>query len=879
MPKIYKLFVALIIAFLPLTSFCNKQPLVSLQCEYLSNPLGIDVEHPRLMWHMNSKKPQQQQAYRIIVANSIEKLNTDSALVWDSGKIKADDQIVYYEGAPLMAHKRYYWKVEIWTAGKKIVSKPTWFETAKIASSDWKASWITDTHDKEFEPSPRFRKVFNAQKPIAEARCYISGLGYYQLYLNGKTIGESSLNPGFTDYSKRVLYNTYDVTEALQKGTNCIGVQLGNGWFNEQTPTVWYFHLAPWRARPQLLCEVLITYTDGEQEIIKSDTSWQTNTGPVRFDNIHVGTTYDARLEQPGWNTVNFKESWKASTLANAPAHLIESQKMPLIAETDRYSPVSVTKINDTCYVYDMGMNTAGITEVRIKGQKGTRVMVRHAEMLDSVGNIDQRNINMHLRPRNEREIIQSDVYILKGAGEEVFKPAFTYHGFQYVEITSDHPIAQEDIHLQGIKMHSDVDEIGSFTSSSELLNKILAICKNSYLSNLYSLPTDCPTREKNGWMADGFMVQEAGMLNYNSNTIYAKWVKDMVDAQQENGNMPGIVPTSHEWNSDWAGPIWDAAIFIVPMNLYDYYEDKESIKNIYATAERYLNYLETEENEKGLLSSGLGDWLFYKAETSTEFMVTAYYYWDNILMARMAHILDKNADEAKYLKKAEELKQIINKEFFDEGKIAYANETQLSYALPLYMSLVPEKYENQLAQNLNNKIKDNDYYLDYGFIGSLIVPEVLSNYGYAETVFKMVTQEKMPSWGNWVLEEGATSLFETWDINRNIGDASRNHPSMGAIAAWMYKTLAGINKAEKTPAFKDIRIQPAFIPQLDFVKASYESQYGRITSEWKRTGKKIKFKVSIPAGCSSTIVLPQETKIVNGGSYTFRLNAVDLEY
>lgn len=878
MSKIYKLLIVLTIAILPLKSFCKDQSVVSLQCEYMSTPLGIDIENPRLMWYINSKKSQQQQAYRIIVASSVEKLNTDSDVIWDSGKINNDDQIVYYSGEQLMAHKRYYWKVEIWTSNKKIVSKPTWFETAKMSPSDWKASWITDTHDKEFEPSPRFRKVFNAPKPITEARCYISGLGYYQLYINGKFIDKSTLNPGFTDYNKRILYNTYDVTEELQRGDNCIGVQLGNGWFNEQTPTVWNFHLAPWRARPQLLCEILITYADGEQEVIQSDPSWETNIGPILFDNIHIGTTYDASLEQPGWNTVNFKESWKESTVANAPAILIESQKMPLITEAERYSPVSVSKINDTCYVYDMGINTAGITEVRIKGNKGTRVMIRHAEMLDANGNIDQQNINMHLRPRNEREIIQSDVYILKGEGEEIFKPAFTYHGFQYVEITSNHPINQKDIHLEGIKMHSNVDEIGTFSSSSKLLNKIFSICKNSYLSNLFSLPTDCPTREKNGWMADGFMVQEAGMLNYDSNTIYAKWVKDMVDAQQNTGNMPGIVPTSHKWNSDWAGPIWDAAIFIVPMNLYDYYGDKESVRNIYATAQKYLNYLETEENEKGLLSSGLGDWLYYKAETSTDFMVTAYYYWDNILMARMAQILEKKADKTKYLKKAEELKKIINNEFFDEEKVSYANETQLSYALPLYMNLVPQKYENKLAQNLYNKINDNDNYLDYGFIGSLIVPEVLSNYGYAETVFEMVTQKNMPSWGNWVLKEDATSLYETWDINRNIGDASRNHPSMGAISAWMYKSLAGINKAEQNPAFKDILIKPSFIPQLDFVKASYKSQYGLIISEWKRVRNKIKFNVTIPASCSAKIVLPNEVKMVDGGSYTFTIMTSDID-
>ncbi len=848
-----------------------QSKITALQCEYMIKPSGIDMQNPRLMWKYESDSYLKQKSYRILVATSKEKLSAAKADVWNSGFIKSQDQLVYYSGEELTSDQTYYWLIQAKTSEGKISSNITHFQTGKFHKSDWKANWITDSHDKSFEPSPRFRKEFETNKKITSAKCYISGLGYYQLSINGKKINQNHLDPGFTDYGKRVLYNSIDITKHLKQGKNAIGVELGNGWFNEQTPTVWNFDIAPWRKRPQLLCEIKITYNDGSTKVIATDTTWKTNTGPLLFDNIHVGVIYDARLEQSGWNTINYNDkNWNNAKITQEPSTIIESQKMALISSEEILEPIAVQQLNDTSLVFDMGINTAGVVELNIEGKKGMEVKLKHGEMLLEDGSVDQRNIDMHLRPRNEKERIQTDTYILKGDGVETYTPSFTYHGFRYVQVSSKDPVSAQNVYLKTIKLHSNVESIGSFKTSNETLNSIFEICKNSYLSNLFSIPTDCPTREKNGWMADGFMVQEAGMLNYDSRNIYAKWIKDMVDAQQENGNMPGIVPTSHHWDSNWAGPIWDAAIFIVPDLLYQYSGDLESIKTIYPSAKKYLKYLESQENEMGIIDFGLGDWLFYKAETSTPFMVTAYYYYDNVLMAKMARLLGKNEEAKKYDEKAAVLKERINKIFFDNENLTYANQTQLSYALPLYMDIAPEAYKNQLAEKLNLQLKNNDYFLDFGFIGSLIVPEVLSNYGYQESVYKMVAKEEMPSWGYWIKEHNASSLFETWDIKRRIFDASLNHPSMGAIAAWMYKSLAGIKLDKNETSFKKIIIEPSFIEDLDFVDASYNSLYGKIKVKWTKENNNVKLEIEIPPTATAQLKLPQKSHNIKGGEHQF---------
>lgn len=868
------IFKATLVIMLTTTGFpgLSQSGVTGLRCEYRENPLGIDQSKPRLSWQWTNARAAAQTAYRILVASDKKRLLTGEADIWDSQVQTSDAQMVYFGGSPLKAHTRYWWRVETQAGNKSFKSDPAWFETAKMQASDWAAAWITDSHSIEYDASPRFRKIFSAKSKIVSARCYISGLGYYQLYINGHCLNPHSLDPGFTDYSKRILYNVYDITENLKKGDNCIGIQLGNGWFNEQTPTVWNFHKAPWRKRPQAIGEVHIVYANGTKEIIRTGADWLTATGPVCFDNIHAGTTYDATKEQEGWATVGFDVSgWQPSVVTTATAPLLEAQAMPSIGVTEVLGAKSVKKINDTCYVFDMGINFAGVPRLHISGAKGTRIHLRHAEMTDASGRIDQRNINMHLRPRNSRDVIQMDIYQLKGTGKEIFVPDFTYHGFRYIEMTSNRPIDISKVTMEALRMHSKVEKAGSFKSSNALLNQVFDICSNSYLSNLFGIPTDCPTREKNGWMADGFMVQEAGMLSYNSGSIYAKWVKDMIDAQSADGDVPGIVPTSWNWNSEWAGPVWDAAIFIVPSLLYQYYGDVESIRNVYPTAQRYLKYLATIENDKGLLKDGLGDWLYYKAITPNDFMVSCYYYWDYIMMARMANILGRHGDKKHYALKAARLMGLINKYYFDQQKLTYANQTQLSYALPLYMNIVPDKHREALAKKLNETIAANQYSLDFGFIGSLIVPEVLSRFGYTETVYKMVTKETLPSWGYWIKNYDATSLFETWDVGRNIGDASRNHPSMGAIAAWMYKALAGIQMDESAPAFKKIIIKPAFVKGLQFAEGYHESVYGTIRSAWKRTGNKVQLDIVIPAGCTASVLLPgQAARQVAGGKHSF---------
>lgn len=852
-----------------------SQP-TNLRCEYMTKPLGIDVTTLQFNWELALQEKQSlPSGYRLMVATSPELLIKEKPDAFEAGINYSASHGIKASIPELISYTRYYWKVNVTGKnGEKLNSKIEWFETAKIQGKEgWQAKWITDKNDKEFRPAPLFRKPFELKSKPISARLYIAGLGYSTVFLNGKKVGIGTLNPGYTDYSKRVLYLTFDVTKQLQQGLNVMAAELGNGWFNNQTPTVWNYNLAPWRARPQLISELHVKYSNGTSEIISSDETWKTSTGALLYDNLYVGSTYDARLEQVGWNNIGFNDAaWQNAVETRAPAPLIQSQMMPEIGVSRTFKPAAFRKLSPNLYVYSMGENIAGVVKLKVQGKAGTKVTIRHGEWLDSTGRLDQSNINMHLRGvlPNEK-VIQRDEFILKGKGIEEYLPAYTYHGFQYVEISSDKAIDLGLNSIEGVVLHSLVDSIGSFTCSNQLLNQIYENCKRSYLSNLFGIPTDCPHREKNGWMADGFMVQEAGMLNYNSRSIYSKWVNDMVDAQEPNGDVPGVVPTSWNWDSDWAGPIWDAAIFKVPDLLYTYYGDEKPYDAIFETCEKYLQFLDTCLDQRGLLTKGLGDWLYYKAVTPVDFMTTCYYYDDCVKMAKMCKLLNKG-DASYYLAKAAQLRKNINDHFFNEDSVFYANKTQLSYALPLSIGIVPKGFEKRVAEKLAETIRNNDHSLDFGFIGSAVIPQVLSDYGYNDVMYKLLTKTTMPSYGYWIKKWKATSLFEAWDITRNIGDASLNHPSMGSVSAWMIKSLAGINMAEGAVAFDKIVINPSFIKDLSFVKGSHRSVNGVISSEWKRKGTMIELKVVIPSNCEALIVLPGKQIEVTGGTYSYQI-------
>lgn len=843
----------------------------NLRCEYLISPIGIDEMEPRFTWEFNNKITEQI-AYQISVSTSPELLKMGKADMWRSVWMKNNQTSVVYRGKKLLPHTRYYFKVSVKAANKKeiIHSETETFETAKITVSDWKAAWITDDYDKTFEPAPLFRKNFDVPARVKEARVYISGLGYYELFLNGVRVGKNYLDPGYTHFDKRVLYSTYDITGLLKKGANTVSVVLGNGWFNEQSVAVWNFHKAEWRKRPQLLCELRILDIDGKEYTVKTDQTWKTNTGANIYNNIYSGDIIDARLEEEGWKLSSFDDShWKTAKITDAPSPILQSQTMPAIQASRAIKPVALTMYSDSLYVFDMGENFAGLCQLKVRGERGTVIRMKHGELLKGNGRLEQGNINVYYKPVQSKEVFQTDIYTLKGNGEELFTPAFSYHGFRYVEIESSKPIKLEKDNLTGLFLHTNLKQIGSFSCSDETLNKLWQATIQSYKSNIHSIPTDCPQREKNGWTADAHVAMDLALLNFDAITFYEKWMNDFVDNQRPDGSISGIVPSAGWGYGEWPGPVWDAALFIVPSALYNYYGDSRIIERLYPVFEKYLTYLGNKEKEE-MVTFGIGDWVFYKTKTPTEFTSMCYYYLDNKLMTDFSQILHKN--ETKYSIKAEELKRIINNKFFDKETGIYANGSQAAQAIALYLGLVPETYEQKVADRLVKMIRDNSHFLDFGLLGSKTVLRMLTKYGYAEDAYKMIVKDKAPSWGYWIKTKEYTTLPETWEMSPKFFDASLNHVFLGDVSAWMVNDITGINFDPEQPGFRNIIIRPHFLKELQWARSSYHSINGLISTEWRRSGNTIKFEVSIPGNCTASVYLDKMIHL-KAGSHVFVLN------
>ncbi|MDD4515219.1 family 78 glycoside hydrolase catalytic domain [Massilibacteroides sp.] len=848
---IKKIFIATAGILLILNSCVNNTVPVNLRTDYLTEPLGLDASNPRFTWEYSGDDEHfTPNRYEIKIGTNPKDLQT------------------YENGMKLKPHTRYYWQVEVWdqNGDKSRPSEITWFETAKLSSSDWNGQWITDSHDKEFEPAPLFRKQFTAEKEIKNARLYVAAAGYYELFLNGHRVGENYLDPGYTHFDKRILYVTHDVTSDLKKGDNALAAVLGNGWYNEQSVAVWNFHEARWRDRPRMLCELRITYADNSEETIVTDDSWKTSTGAYTYNNLYSGDQYDARLEEEGWKTASFDDSqWNSATLTSSPAPLLAAQQMPGIHIVDEIQPTNIKAFSDTLYVYSFPENISGLCRLKVKGEAGTRITLKHGELLKEDGRLEQGNINVYYKPVKPGEVFQMDVYTLKGGEEEIFMPSFAYHGFQYVEVESSRPIQMGEGNLTALFMHTDVAPVGNFSCSNPLLNKIWNATMQAYRSNLHSIPTDCPQREKNGWTADAHVSIDLGLLGFDGITLYEKWMNDFIDNQTEAGDISGIIPSSGWGYGKWIGPVWDAAMFIIPDALYKYYNDTQAIERLYPTMEKYLDYLKTQE-ENGMLTYGLGDWVYWKATTPNNYTSTAYYYLDYTLMAKFAALLGKDATP--YQKKAEELKNLINDNFFNEETGVYANGTQTAQALALYLHLAPSGKRQLVADKLHEIVAANDYFLDFGLIGSKTVPAMLTKYGYVEDVMKMVTKTDAPSWGYWVETMGYTTLPETWTLSPEFRDASLNHVFMGDISAWMMNYLAGIQYDEDKPGFTHINIEPHFVEGLDWAHGEYHSVKGIIRSEWKREGERYGLSVTIPVGCTATILVEEKEFQLEAGTH-----------
>jgi len=871
----------IIFTLISLTLCCNisaRNQVVNLRSEYLVNPIGLDTPSPRLTWNIDSEKDYAQKSFQICVASTPELLKQGKADVWRSEKTESGESFASYSGAqPLKAHKKYFWNVKVWDVkGRKVLSPAASFEMAKLDKSEWEAKWISDNFDKEFRKAPMLRKGFTTVKVVKQARAYVCGVGYYELFINGKRVGDHFLDPGYTHFDKRVLYVTYDVSDLVRQGDNVVAAVLGNGWLNIQSLAVWDFHNARWRMRPRLLCEVRIEYTDGSLATIATDESWKTNTGPYLYNNLYSGDAYDARLEKSGWNDVGYDdESWTKARIVDAPAPILVSQQIPAIRIVKEVKPIDMKSFPDNVFVFNMGENMTGICRLKVNGKAGTRITIKHGELVFGNGRLNQGNIDVYFqREKNgmplhldPNETFQTDVYYMK-EGEQEFTPSFTYHGFQYVEVQSTKPIEINKENLTGLFLHTDVEPVGSFSCSDVVLNKIAEASRRSYLCNLFSIPTDCPQREKNGWTADGYISMDLGLLNYDGITVYEKWLNDFADNQRDRGDISGIIPSAGWGYADWIGPVWDAGLFIVTNNLYQYYGDERAIERIYPTCEKYLQYLKTREKD-GILTYGIGDWVTYKSKTLTNYTSTAFYWLDNKLMAKFASILGKDATA--YEQKELELRNLINKTWYDAKTGLYANGTQAAQAVALALDLVPEGDQQKVADKLVEMIRKNNHQLDFGMLGSKFVPSMLAKYGYVEDAYKMITKKTAPSWANWI-EIGLTTLPETWVLDKDFKDASLNHVFLGDITAWMTNTIAGINYDKQSPAFKHIIIHPHFIKDLDWAKGSYRSVSGLIESEWKRDANKIILKVTIPSNTTATLYIGKKVEL-QSGTHTFTID------
>lgn len=870
----------LLVAVIPLTGMATATNIDRIRCEYLKNPLGIDVATPRFTWEISAGHNGKQTACRLKVATSPQLLKRGKADVWKSRRVNTDIPRMVYQGPALQAHTRYYWQVEVWSNSRKLTSEIASFETAKLSITDWHdAKWISDTFDKEFRKAPLLRKSISLEeKNIKNARLYVSGVGYYEFFINGAHVSDRKLEPGYTHFDKRVLYSTYDVTSMLQHGENVLAAELGNGWLNIQSLSVWEFEKARWRMRPRMIAELRITYNDGTVQTIPTDRTWKTNSGACSFNNLYSGEVYDARLVHKGWTIPGFDDKkWMPAIEVEAPAKILTSQQMPPIRVVREVKPVSMRKIDDYTYIYDMGENMTGVCRLQVQGPTGTCVTLAHGELIHDDGTLNQGNIEIYFKREKNGlpqhvdpfERIQTDTYFLSGNGMETYEPRFTYHGFRYVEVASTRPLTLTQESLTGLCMHTDVEPVGNFACSNEILNKLVEASCNSYLGNLFSIPTDCPQREKNGWTADGYVGMDYGLLFYDGITVYEKWMNDFIDNQRERGDLSGIIPSSGWGYADWIGPVWDAALFIIPNNLYKYYGDTRAIEKMWDTCVRYLQYLETREKD-GKLTYGIGDWVFYKAKTDTHFTSTAFYWLDNVLMAKFADLTGH--DGTKYRAKADNLKELINNEWFDAEKKMYANGTQAAQSVGLALGLVPEEHAQAVADNLVRMIRDNGHQLDFGMLGSKFVPAMLVKYGYADDAYKMIIRPEAPSWANWI-HRGLTTLPETWVLDKDFKDASLNHAFLGDISAWMMNSLAGINPHPKKPGVAGIIIRPQFINGISWAKGEYRSVRGLIRSEWKREGNQIELNIIIPANTEAELQLRDKSVALKTGKNQLTIN------
>lgn len=828
---------------------------IGLRCEYLHDPLGIDEHEPRLGWRVESpRRGARQSAYQILVASSPESLAADRGDFWDSGRIESPETSpIEYRGRPLGSAQVAWWKVRAWDENgvASAWSPPARWEMALLAEDDWHGPWIGRNTGVDPQPLPLLRRAFSLPAPVKRARAYVTGLGYYELRLNGRRVGDHVLAPGYTRYDRRVLYETYDVTALLQSGDNVVGAMMGNGWFNVQTATAWDFDKAPWRASPRFRLELRIELADGQEVRVASGPEWKAGDGPITFSSIFEGETHDARREQPGWDAPGFDEcGWAPVEVLAAPGGRLVAQAMPPIRNLRTIEPVRVTEPRPGTFIFDFGESPAGVAELNVKGRAGEPIVLKYGEQLGADGLLNRIAIGAHVWRKGKDQPFQQDTYLPRSDGPERWHARFVYHGFRYVEVTGL-PAGADAGMLRAHVLHSDVASLGQFTSSDEVLNRTWENARRSFTNNLHGLFTDCPHREKNGWTGDTHLACEFGLLNFDAFPIYEKWINDVADEQRADGDIPGIVPTPGWGYTRDVGPAWQAAFLLVPHYLHLYYGDSRLLRRHYEAHRRCVDFLTAKKAREGIVSNGISDWLFYKTETPVALTSTAYYYVCASIVAQSAELLGRVDEAAHYRQLARDIRGAFNGRFLDPATGRFANGSQTAQSAALYQGLVEPGAEAPVVARLVDAVSAANDHIDTGLLGARYILRTLSAHGRADVAYRIVTQETAPGWGYWV-KQGATTLWEYWD-----GRGSRDHPMYADAAAWFVNDLAGIAPDPAAPGFRQVIIKPQPVSGLARAEAGYDSIRGRIESSWQSGPNGLRLAVRVPANTTALVHLP----------------------
>ncbi|MDW8344101.1 MAG: glycoside hydrolase family 78 protein [Verrucomicrobiae bacterium] len=817
----------------------------------------MDEPQPRLFWQLDDeRRGARQTAYQIVVAASPKM----KPVLWDTGRVASNQNThVEYGGPPLRSRQRCYWRVRVWDQHNQPSpwSAPASWEMGLLRRSDWQARWIESSLPADHTqsgPCPFLRRSFTLEAPVSRARLYITALGLYEAWINGQRVGTDYFTPGWTDYRRRVQYQTYDVTALLQVGENVLGAILGDGWYCGYL--VRRDHRNHYGDTPRLFAQLEIECANADRVLVVTDDSWKCATGPILASDIYNGEIYDARREWLGWCQPGFDDrDWLPVRIVRQSRIQLNASAAPRVRKIEQRKPVSLTEPRPGVYVFDMGQNMVGWARLEVTGPAGTTITMRFAEMLNPDGTIYTANL---------RSAQCTDRYTLKGNGTEVYEPRFTYHGFRYVEVTGfpGQPTLET---ITGIVVHSDLRPTGQFACSSSMLNQLQHNIWWSQRGNFFEVPTDCPQRdERLGWTGDAQVFCRTAAFNADVAGFFTKWLTDLTDAQTACGTFPRVAPDvlrgsglNGPYGED-GGPAWADAGVICPWTMYSCYGDTRLLARMYPALKRYAAFLGNVDHK---LRHGYGDWLNLDDPTPKDLISMAFTAHCFDLLARIAAVLDQPRDAAHYRRQFRKLKAQFNREFITPtGRLV--GDSQTALVLALHFGLLPPRAHTRAAQRLVERIRERNNHLSTGFVGTPYLLFVLTAIGQLDLAYTLLLNEDFPSWG-YPIRQGATTIWERWDGWRhdsgfqNPQMNSFNHYAYGAVGEWLYRCIAGLELDPSQPGYQHFLVHPRLGGGLRWARATFDSLHGRITIHWRLAKKHFRLSLQVPPNSTATVILP----------------------